>query len=202
MLIAVVNATKKIGFFLTLSMILVGCSLTEQLFKPVIEDRNGEADQSVQQGLHEQIDQAWIEKYILEINELSPDALLAEHGKNQTDAADDESEANRVKRLITALALSQPEQYENLLSLIGDIKERGLEQPLVMQFLLERYVVSVEQYQKLLAENSRIVAEKRQLSVENKNIKTQLRTSKSEKTKLENQLKELKSIEASLIHRE
>ena len=202
MLIAVVNITKKIGFLLILVMSLVGCSLTEQLFQPVIEDRNGEVDEAVQEHVNERINQAWLDKYILEINKLSSEELIAEQEKNQAAVAEDDSEANRLKRLITALALSQPEQYEDLLLLIGDSKEGATHQPLIMQFLLKRYVVSIEQYQALLAENDKIVAEKRLLSAENKKVKTQLQTSKTEKTKLENQLKELKSIEASLIRRE
>lgn len=192
----------KTCFVLQIFIILSGCAITQQLFPPTVEelgDRNKLSNQE-QQALMDGY--TWVDEYLMKINGLNAEGLLKEQEINRQAFAAEKTERNRAKLFLSLIAMPQPEYHKDLLSLIGDEVIEGEEQELVIQFLLKSYAVSIEQYNNLQVENKQLVAKRKRLETLNSKAEAQLKAARLEKTTLENQLKELKSIEASLIRRD
>ena len=192
----------KTCFVLQIFIILSGCAITQQLFPPTVEelgDRNKLSNQE-QQALMDGY--TWVDEYLMKINGLNAEGLLKEQEINRQAFAAEKTERNRAKLFLSLIAMPQPEYHKDLLSLIGDEVIEGEEQELVIQFLLKSYAVSIEQYNNLQVENKQLVAKRKRLETLNSKAEAQLKAARLEKTTLENQLKELKSIEASLIQRD
>ena len=179
-----------------------GCAITKQLFPPVVEDRDVQGALQNQNALQGEEHFAWIDEYFIKINGLNAEGLLKEQESNQQAYTADKTELNQLKLFLSLIAMPQPEHYNDLLSLIDDSMEDKEDQAQVILFLLKSYAVTIEQYNNLLVENEQLVAKKKRLETLNSQAETRLQASQLEKSKLANQLKELKSIEASLIQRD
>jgi hypothetical protein len=104
--------------------------------------------------------------------------------------------------LLSSVALADSKDYATVMSLIEDGRLKNLQLTDEWKFFLSKYARSISNYQALLSQFNRVVAEKEQLAKRNERINKQFLDVQSERAKLENQLKELKSIEASLIQRD
>ena len=192
----------KTCFVLQIFIILSGCAITQQLFPPTVEEL-GDRDKLSNQEQQALMDgYTWVDEYLMKINGLNAEGLLKEQETNRQAFAAEKTERNRAKLFLSLIAMPQPEYHKDLLSLIGDEVIEGEEQELVIQFLLKSYAVSIEQYNNLQVENKQLVAKRKRLETLNSKAEAQLKAARLEKTTLENQLKELKSIEASLIRRD
>ena len=187
---------------LLLGLLLSGCSITEQLIPAIIEERDQVAAEEVIESEPVVLGEGWFSEYFGKINELKPEERLLEHDANLQRYEQTADNVNYAKLLVSSVVLGNEKEHELILSLIGDGRFDELELADEQRFFINKHADSIKAQQQLEEKIQGIVAEKKQLSGRHEKVKKQLLAEKSERTKLENQLKELKSIEASLIHRD
>ena len=194
--------SKRLLLLLLLSLQLSGCSITEQLIPAIIEERDDEVVEEVIESEPVVLGEGWFSEYFSKINGLELEEKPLEHEANLQRYEQNANNVNYAKLLVSSVGLGDEKEYELTLSLIGDNRFNELELADEQRFFIIKHADSIKAQQQLEEKIQGVVAEKKQLSGRHEKVKKQLLAEKSKRTKLENQLKELKSIEASLIHRD
>ena len=188
--------------FTVLLLVLSGCVITEQLIPAIIEDRRHKVEVQPESTNGVILNADWYNTYLSVISGLSKEELVKVRDLNRASLLEESSDLNRAKLLVSLMALGNSGVTKHDLSLLGDEYKVVGELTDEWRFFIKTYLNDIKAYQALVGKNNQFVSRERQLERRNAGMKSQLSAERTEREKLEDQLKQLKSIEASLIQRD